>query len=128
MDVYLIEIKGAEFSFLASNGNISAKINEGVQQIRRRLGDISENLQHYRTSFHTRRVKAETTKNNDNLLVGPDTPLQVDPDKDVNFYGSVIGGYSKDDREESRIRHQLEMTTKPFIRLDSWNSWFNRLR
>lgn len=128
MDITLIEIKGANYKLINGNSykDFSAKTNQAVQQIRRRIGYITRNYEEFRKSSHKTRQQAENGKCKFNALVGPIGCLQVDPDKDINLHTVVIGGLSIDDIDESRLRYEYERGNSPSIRIESWNSWINK--
>ncbi|WP_340613648.1 Shedu anti-phage system protein SduA domain-containing protein [Xenorhabdus thailandensis] len=129
MDVTLIEIKGANFNLMNSSGynNFSQKTNEAIQQVRERIGTIYRDYPRHREYFHKVREAVETGSNIHNALCGPKGKLSVSPDKDINIRTVVIAGRSKNDIEESKQRHNVEMTSSPPIRLESWDSLLNKL-
>lgn len=130
MDITLIEIKGADFNFANQTGyeNISQKINEAAQQLRGRIGYTHRNYEIFRENAHKTRANAENGSSTRSHLIGPITPLQVDPNKDVNIYGVVIGGRCIDDLYESKIRHEYETQSTPKVRVESWDSWTRKVR
>ena len=73
-------------------------------------------------------MRAESGAAIHNALIGPESPLQVDPDKDVNVRYVVIGGRTRDDVQESRMRNDYERSFNPTIKLESWDSWLRKLR
>lgn len=125
MDVVLIEIKGADFSFINADGRVHADINEAAQQIRERYAYIRSNYEYFRREVHSIRKEVEAGKQRYNSLLGPNGYLHVDPEKDIDIKGIVIGGTTRDDLEESRIRHQLEIDS-PRIKFESWDSWLRK--
>lgn len=130
MDVTLFEIKGAEFD-LVNQGHydkFSAKIDVAIDQIRKRLRHVIDNIQEFRTHAHQIRQNIEDGKLQHNSLLGPAGALQVDPDKDINIRFVVIGGRTRDDLEESRKRHDVERSTHPPIRVESWDTWLRKIR
>jgi hypothetical protein len=130
MDVTFIEIKGADFDIVNSTGyeNFSAKTNEAVQQIRTRLGDVYRRYYDLRKYFHGARENAESKGcNKFNCFLGPKGELLVDPDKDVNIRTIIIAGRGDNSIEESRKRHDLEHSSQPPIRLESWDSFLNKI-
>lgn len=130
MDVTLFEIKGAEFD-LVNQGHydkFSAKIDVAIDQIRKRLRHVIDNIQEFRAHVHQVRQSIENGKLLHNSLLGPAGALQVDPDKDINMRFVVIGGRTRDDLEESRKRHDVERSTHPPIRVESWDTWLRKVR
>ena len=130
MDVTFIEIKGAEFDILNSTGyeNFSAKTNEALQQIRSRLGDFHREYPSIRKYCHEIRNDVEKkNKNIFNCFLGPKKGLGVDPNKDINIRTVVIAGRGVNDIEESKKRHDVEWSSQPPIRLESWDSFLNKL-
>jgi hypothetical protein len=130
MDVTLIEIKGANYNLINGNSyeDFSAKTNQAVQQIRRRLGYITRNPEEFRRFVHEIRHAVESGETKYNSFIGPQGNLQVDPNKDINLHTIIIGGKSNDDLKESRLRHDYERGNSPSIRVESWDSWINKSR
>lgn len=130
MDVTLIEIKGAEFYLTTkdSYSNLNAKFNEGRQQITRRLGYVFRNYPAFRSLAHQIRERAERGEQIYHAFIGPQGKLSVDPEKDVNVHYVVIGGRTRDDQLESKLRHEFEVSFNPRIRLESWDTWLRKLR
>ena len=130
MDVTIIEIKGADFNIINSTGykNFAAKTNEAVDQVRHRLGSIYRNYNSVRENFLNIKRRVESGENLYNSLIGPRGDLLVDDNKDINIYAVVIAGRGENDHEESKKRHDLEYSTKPPIRLESWDSFLNKMQ
>ena len=128
MDVTLIEIKGANYNLINGNSyqDFSAKTNQAVQQVRRRLGYITRNSREFWQFVHKVREDVESGVSRYKSFVGPKTELLVDPQKDINLHTVVIGGKSKDDINESRLRHEYERGNSPSIRIESWDSWIKK--
>ncbi|HEU4885591.1 MAG TPA: Shedu immune nuclease family protein [Longimicrobium sp.] len=129
MDVILIEVKGADFSILNRNSyrNFAAKINEAAQQVRRRLGDVYRNFDNFRDAMHGIRIAVESGKSVCNSFIGSQTPLEVDPNKDIKLHGVIIGGRTHNDLLESKLRHNFEHQSSPPVRIESWDSWLRKL-
>ncbi|MDG2850078.1 DUF4263 domain-containing protein [Vibrio parahaemolyticus] len=129
MDVTLIEVKGADFNIINSTGykSFSAKTNEAIDQVRNRLGLIYRDYNDFRKIFLDIKNKVESGEQIHNSLVGPKGKLQVDDNKDINIHTVVIAGRGKADYDESRKRQDLEYNTKPPIRLESWDSFINKM-
>jgi hypothetical protein len=130
MDVTLIEVKGAEFN-LVNQGHydkFSSKIEEAVDQIRKRLRHVIDCIKEFRTHVHGVRQDVENGKTLHNSLLGPDGYLEVDPNKDINIRCVVIGGRTRNDHEESKKRHDVERSTHPPIRVESWDTWLRKVR
>ncbi|MFL6465581.1 MAG: Shedu anti-phage system protein SduA domain-containing protein, partial [Bryobacteraceae bacterium] len=130
MDVTLIEVKGADYYLLNQDSyeNFSQKFNESANQIRSRLGLIyRDGLDEFRTRVHSIRKRVEEGECHHNSFVGPHTPLQVDPNKDINLRCIVIGGRTRNDIKESRRRHEYEQTSVPRIGVETWDSWLMKL-
>jgi hypothetical protein len=130
MDVVLIEIKGADFYLANSDsyGKFASKIEEGAHQIRTRLGVFTRTYQEFRSHVHEVRARAESGSAVHNAFIGPESPLRVDANKDVNVRYVVIGGRTRDDLHESRMRDDYERSFNPTIKLESWDSWLRKLR
>ncbi len=129
MDVTLIEVKGADFNIINSTGykRFSAKTNEAIEQIRNRLGLIYRNYNDFRKIFLGIKNKVEAGEKIYNSMIGPKGKLQIDDNKDINIHAVVIAGRGKADYDESRKRQDLEYNTKPPIRLESWDSFINKM-
>jgi hypothetical protein len=130
MDMYLIEVKGANFN-LVNRGHyekFSSKVEEAAGQIRDRLKVIFDNYEKHRIEFHRIREKVEAGIPMYNSLIGPFGDLLVDPNKAVDIYPVIIAGRTKNDLEESHKRYSFETHTKPTIKLESWDSWLKKLR
>lgn len=130
MDVILIEVKGANFNLVNSDHykNFNAHINKAAAQIELRLGKIYRDLSSFRSHFHEVRRKAEKGEQIYNALVGPCGRLLVDPNKDINIRTVIIGGKTKDDLLESRIRQDYERNRTTPIRVESWDTFIRRLK
>lgn len=95
--------------------------------MRGRLGTITREYELFRNHFHKNRILAENGKSALKNLLGPQTPLGVDPNKDIFITGIVIGGRTTDDSHESRLRHDFELQN-PHIHIYSWDSWLRRIK
>lgn len=127
MDVILIEVKGANFNFLNNDGSIAADINFAMQQIRERLYQVQRSgYEPFRREVHLVRRSIENGCRRYNSVLGPNGYLNVDPEKDIDIWGAVIGGRTTDDLNESRVRHQMEEGTGR-VRVESWDSWLRKL-
>jgi len=130
MDVFLIEVKGAEFN-LFNQGHydkFSSKIEIAMHQIRERISYISRNNKEFRNEIHSIREKVEKGSAIHNSFIGPSDHLEVDSEKDINLYAVVIGGRTVDDITESRKRHDLELSSAIKIKVDSWDTWIRKLK
>ena len=130
MDVTLIEVKGADYNLVTSNSyeDFSAKCNQSVQQIRKRLGYINRNRLSFEQEVHNIRTRVEKGEKLFNSFVGPEGTLKVDPEKSVRLHTVVIGGRGKNDLRESELRFEYENAFQPSIRVESWDSWLKKLR
>lgn len=130
MDVILIEVKGAEFNLVNSNHyqEFNHKVLEAAGQLRNRLGLYYRNPEPIRCELHRIRAEAERGSSLHNAFLGPEAPLEVDPDKDINIRPVIIGGRTQNDLEESRKRHDYERGTSPQVRLESWDTWLRRIQ
>ncbi|HEI8867741.1 TPA: DUF4263 domain-containing protein [Serratia odorifera] len=87
---------------------------------------IYRDYEKYRNYFHEVRENVENGTRFTHALLGPKGKLSVVPNKDINISSVVIAGRSKNDLEESRQRHNIEITSSPPIRLESWDSLINK--
>jgi hypothetical protein len=130
MEVVLIEVKGADFGLLNRGPakKIADRISHAAQQVRARIGAVHRNYPVLRREFHKLRASAEQGYASGRFLVGPYPCLEVDPGKDVYVRGVVIGGRTRNDLEESSIRHEFQTQTSPPVKLDTWDTWLRRIR
>lgn len=130
MDVTLIEVKGADF-FLVNLGHydkFASKLEEAVDQIRKRLRHVFENIAGFRSTVHEIRQSVEQGAEKHNSLLGPYGHLQVDPNKDINIRCVVIGGRTRNDLEESKKRHDFEQRFSPPIKIESWDTLLRKIQ
>lgn len=126
MTVTLIEIKGADFNFETSGGTADSHINTGYIQILERYDFAKQSFAQFKHDMHLALDTAIDGTYSGTFLVGPNgTNLEVDRHKEIHLRGLVIGGRTRDDRSESRLRHMLEQSNSS-IRFESWHSWFRR--
>ena len=123
MAVTFIEIKGADFSFMNQDGSINVEISEASRQIRERVEYALTDQ--FRKEAHEIRRLVLIGKSPFNHVVGRDRLPHVDPDKPLQVRSVVIGGFTRDDPEESRERHRLERHD-PRTRYESWDSWIRK--
>jgi hypothetical protein len=130
MDVVLIEIKGADFPLVNgdSYAGFARKINQAADQIRQRLGHAYRHYEEFRLDIHRALQDTESGRSAYHSFRGPQDRLQVDPDKDINIRGVVVGGRTRDDRRESSKRHEYEAHFVPSIKIESWDTWLRKLR
>ncbi|OAB42336.1 Shedu immune nuclease family protein [Paenibacillus antarcticus] len=130
MDVYLIEVKGANFNLVNQGGyeSFSRKIEEAAGQLRRRLGDIYDDYEGFRKEVHKVRSKVESGHTLYNSFMGPEGHLEVDPNKKISIYTVLIAGRTVDDLKESRKRHEYEVSFTPSIKLESWDTFLRKLK
>lgn len=126
MDVIIVEIKGADFAFVTEKGVVSSVINFATQQVRERRHYIRSNYDGFRRKVHLDRMAIESGEVRYNSVLGANGFLHVDPNKDIDVRGVVIGGRTKKDLEESRLRHQMEVEYSG-VRFESWDSWLRKL-
>lgn len=130
MEIVLIEIKGADF-FLVNDdayGEFAQPVNRAAGQIRRRVGDIYRDLSSFRKQAHKIRARAEAGEKVHGAFLGPQCPLEVDPNKDITIRTVVVGGRTRNDQVESRKRHDFEHGVSPPIKIESWDTWLRKLR
>lgn len=130
MNVYIIEVKGADFNLVNRTGyqKFSSKIDTAATQIRNRQRVIYSNYEKYRKYFHKIRETVEKGDKLYNSTIGPRGKLLVDPNKDINIFPVLIGGRTNDDLSESKLRQDFEYSTKPTIKLESWDTFLRKLR
>jgi len=130
MDVFLIEIKGAEFNILnkGSYEKFNAKIDRAVVQITDRLGYIHRNNLEFRKNIHMIRERVVGGESLFNSFIGPDKTTRVDKNKDINIHNVIIGGRTIDDIKESYKRQNFEYNFNLPIKLESWETFIRKLR
>ena len=128
MNIFIIELKGADFNFSTATGQISSEISLAAQQVRDRFFHIDSNRESFRRSAHEIRKKVESGSILYNSKLGPAGPLLVDPLKEITWQGVVIGGISKDDDFESKEKTKLEINSSPHIKYESWTSFLRKLK
>lgn len=130
MDVFLIEIKGAEFNILnkGSYEKFNAKIDRAIVQITDRLGYIHRNNLEFRDNVHMIRERVISGESLFNSFIGPDKTTRVDKNKDINIHNIIIGGLTIDDIKESYKRQNFEHTFTLPIKLESWETFIRKLR
>lgn len=128
MEVVIIEIKGADFVFRNSNGDVAMSVHRAADQIEAHLEHIERSYESFRRHAYELRRQALAGHRMYNALVGPQGLPEVNPEKDINYRGIVIGGRaSADTSADSRLRHRLENKTARRVRFDSWHSWLSRM-
>lgn len=125
MDVVLFEIKGADFEFLNADGSVAKLIDRAAEQMRNRFDEIERNYESFRREAHALRKTIEAGQKKFNSILGPNGYLHVDPEKDIDVWGIVIGGRTREDYAESRARYKLEKYTNR-VRFESWDSWLRK--
>lgn len=129
MEVFIFEIKGADFFF--SNKGGYRKLNENISTCRHQIIENINQINtrgydHFRNFCHQVRLKTEDGELVYNSSMGNKKYLNVDPNKEIKIFGVIIGGRTRDDFYESSLRHH-EGTLMPNISIESWDSWLNKL-
>lgn len=129
MDVFLIEVKGANFNLVNKTGykKFSSTMETAMDQIRNRIEYIYRNIEEFRTKVHEIRQSVESGKKIYNSFLGPKPNLHVDMNKNINIHPVVIGGRTINDLNESNKRHQYEQRSSPKVSVESWDSWLKQL-
>lgn len=129
MNVFLIEIKGANKPLRRKNhyAAFRSDIMEGYDQLIQRAEWCSTHYEEVRRYMH--RLREEVTEGNRpyRAFPGPSYRLEVDPEKDVNIIYVLIAGRTTDDRADSHKRHLAENTAGIDLRIETWDSWMNKL-
>ncbi|MCP4346860.1 MAG: DUF4263 domain-containing protein [Desulfobacterales bacterium] len=128
MEIVIFEIKGADFNFLKSNDTFHSKIEEAITQVRSRFGYINREYEGFRREAHNIRLSVEEGIRKYNSVTGKNGYLQCDANKDVLQRGVVIGGRSVNDRLESKLKTDFEISTMPHIKVESWDSWLKKVK
>ncbi len=130
MEVIVIEAKGADYNLMNSTGyeNFSAKTNEVLKQLRTRLSYIQDNYNEFRKFVHNIRLEVEGGVKKHNSFLCPQGFLHVDADKDIVVKGVAICGRTVNDLKESKERNNCERQSHPTIRVETWDSWLNKLQ
>lgn len=130
MDVYLIEIKGAQKSLRKKNhyGDFRAEIQEGRSQLIERKNWCEQNYIDYKRFVHL--ILDDIIQRNTrpyHAFLGPIYKLEVDAQKDVDFHYILIAGRTSEDLTDSKKRHQADAATNFHIQTETWDSWINKL-
>lgn len=130
MDVFCIEIKGAEFNLFNKTGykDFNSKMDSGIKQIRDRLGFVYRNLSEFGKEVHEVRKSVLKGGQIYNSFIGPDKEILVDENKDIRLHFVVIGGRTQNDLEESKKRNDFESTFMHPIKIESWDTILRKLR
>ena len=130
MEVVVIEAKGADYNLMNSTGyeNFSAKTNEVLKQLRQRLSYIQDNYKEFKQFAHNVRIAVENGDKKYNSFLCPQGYLYVDENKDIVVKGIAICGRTINDLKESKARNDYERQLHPTIRLETWDSWLNKLQ
>ena len=128
MEIILIEIRGADFSYLTKSGEISDAIREAHKQILDRFDFIEHNHELFRKKSHDIRQEVEKGKIKYNSLLGDNGFLYVDSNKEIKYRGVIVGGYTTDDTIEGEKRNQLELNSNQKIQFESWNSFLKKAK
>lgn len=130
MDVFLIEIKGADFNILNQGHykKFNSRIDVAIGQIRDRLGYIHRNINEFRNGVHSIRERVISGESLYNSFIGPDKETKVDKNKDINIHNVIIGGRTFDDLTESKKRQDFEFNFSLPVKLESWDTFLRKLR
>lgn len=129
MEVTLIEIKGANYNFQNQSGrkSLNFRTNEAFNQMIERIRLIHKAYSYHRLNIHQIREKTESDNYPGLHLRGPQQPLMVDPNKDIELRGIIVGGRRNDDLMENQLRKSYEENQNIPVRMESWDSWINKL-
>ncbi len=130
MDVFLIEIKGADFNLFNQSGyqGFNSKMDSAMKQIRDRLRDIGSDLSDFQKRVHQIYESVLKGESYANSFIGPDKEVHIDKDKDIYIHCVIIGGRTINDIEESRKRHDLAESFKYPLKVESWDTFLKKLR
>lgn len=130
MDVYLIEIKGAQKDLRRKNhyGEFRANVQEGRGQLIERKNWCEHHYGEFRKSVY----RILNTVNSDNkrpyhAFPGPKSRLSVDSQKDIKMHYILIAGRTSDDLCDSQKRHKEDYAISYDIQTETWDSWINKL-
>ena len=101
------------------------------KQIRDRLeATYFNNRADFRKKCHNLRNKVENEKSEYNYLIGPKGKLEVDSDKELKIQTVIIGGRTRieNDKRESLERDKIERNHQVPLKLETWDSWINKLK
>ena len=129
MNVYLIEIKGADKDLRRKNhyGEFRSSVQEGIGQLKKHSDWCSKNYEEFRK--HTYNILEEVKKGNNpyHAFLGPKYKLMVDPNKDIRLHYVLIAGKTEDDINDSKKRDMEERSVNVDMQIETWNSWLNKL-
>lgn len=129
MNVYLIEIKGADKELRRKNhyGEFKSSIQEGIGQLKKHSNWCSKNYETFR--MFTYNVLEEVKNGNFpyHAFLGPKYELMVDPNKDIRLHYILIAGKTEDDLNDSKRRDIEERSVSVDMQIETWDSWLNKL-
>lgn len=129
MNVYLIEIKGADKDLRRKNhyGEFKSSIQEGIGQLKKHSDWCSKNYEKFRKFTYS--VLEEVKKGNypHNAFLGPKYKLMVDPNKDIRLHYILIAGRTENDLNDSKKRDMEERSVSVDMQIETWDSWLNKL-
>lgn len=126
MNVYLIEVKGADFDLTNTRDLFNPKFLEGIDQVVSRSGYVGRRYDTFREDLHLIKHDVESGVKRFNSLIGSNGGLRADPRKDIVVHYVVIGGRRVDDVRDSKKINQWEsLIGNSNVKLFSWDSWIH---
>ena len=125
LEVIFIEVKGADFNFLNTDGSLNAKVSNATHQVKRRFGVTKDRYSVFKSDVIKNWRRVNEGARPYNAVVGE--PLDIDPEKDVICSGVIIAGFETHEHQVSRDRNLLEQGHSPPIHYNTWQSFVRRL-
>lgn len=129
MNVYLIELKGAQDNLCRQNHyhEFRSSIQEGRGQLIQRAMWCNQNYEKFRLFVHQVLKEVKNGRRPYHAFLGPKYRLEVDPNKDVRICYVLIGGRTGNDLSDSQKRHAEDLAVHPDMQTETWDSWVNKL-
>jgi len=128
MEVYLIEVKGANFrtSKETHYGGMNNHIHDAVKQLTNHKIYIDQHYNDFRKQIHSTKASVVVGTYLGNCLLGPKGNLFVDQDKDIILRFVAIGGTEGDGRRNSHECTVFENSHQN-LSVYSWESFLRRV-
>lgn len=130
MDVYLIEIKGAQENLRRKNyyGEFRSNVQEGLGQLIKRKDWCEHHYEKFRTFAYDVLCGITTGgKRPYQAFLGPKYQLEVDPQKDIKLHYILIAGRTSNNVSDSQKRHMEEKSHNFHVEIETWDSWIHKL-
>ncbi len=129
MNVYLIEIKGADKDLRRKNhyGEFKSNVQEGKGQLLKHSDWCNKNYEAFRKFTYNVLKEVENGNYPYHAFLGPKYKLNVDSNKDIRLHYILIAGKTDNDIEDSKRRDMEERSVSIDMQIETWDSWLNKL-